>query len=90
MERNDSELIPFYVSKLNPNSQVYFYSKYLERIVDTEERKKSLVYAEYNGLDVLSLTKQVVENIRNIPCEVEGSLEFQVSIVRIEIFLKKF
>lgn len=83
MERNEAELIPFYISKLNPNIQVYFYSKYLEKIVDTNERKMSLVYAEHNGLDVLSITKQVVENIRNLPCEVEGSLDFQVSVPKI-------
>lgn len=85
MERNDAELIPFYVSKLNPGSQIYLYSQYLEKIIDTDERKASLTYAEQNGLDVLSITKQVVENIRNIPNEIDGSVNLQVNIFEVEI-----
>ncbi|XP_018573204.1 nuclear pore complex protein Nup107 [Anoplophora glabripennis] len=84
MGRNEAELIPFYVSKLNPGSQIYLYSQYLEKIIDTNERKSHLTYAEQNGLDVLSITKQVVENIRNIPNEIEGSVNLQQKITDLD------
>lgn len=71
----ETQLVAFYVSKLSLDNQIHLYAKYLESITDDEERKGSLRYAEDSGLDVLAITKQVVENIRNIPLEIESDLQ---------------
>lgn len=78
MEMKETNLIALYVSKVSLSNQNHLYAKYLEKIIDNEERKMSLVYAEDNGLDVLAITKQVVENIRNIPHEMEHDINLQV------------
>ncbi|CAH0555792.1 unnamed protein product [Brassicogethes aeneus] len=82
----ETQLIAYYVSKLSPSNQVQIYALYLENIVENEERKKALMYAEDSCLDVLSITKQVVENIRNKPHEVEGSGNLQHKITDIDTF----
>lgn len=56
------------------------YAKYLEKIIDQEERKSALMYAEDSGLNVTAITKQVVENVRNIPHETEETGNLQVFI----------
>lgn len=65
MQMNETQLVAYYVSKLNTTSQVYLYAQHLEQIIDHNERKEALDYADECGLDVLAVTKQIVENIRN-------------------------
>lgn len=79
MEMKETQLVAFYVSKLNRSSQVQLYAKYLEDITEIEERKSSLTYAEDSSLDVFAITKQVVENIRNIPHELDSDVNLQVN-----------
>lgn len=87
MEMKETQLVAFYVSKLNRSSQVHLYAKYLEDVVDDEERKISLKYAEDSGLEVLAITKQVMENIRNIPHEMDSCANLQVKYTLIK-FIK--
>lgn len=79
MEMKETQLVAFYVSKLSPSNQVHLYAKYLQNIVDDEERKSSLRFAEDSGLDVLATTKQVMENIRNVPYEMNADPILQVN-----------
>ncbi|CAH1154193.1 unnamed protein product [Phaedon cochleariae] len=84
MAMNETQMVAYYVSKLSPNNQVHLYAKYLENIIDEEERKTSLLYAEDSGLNVLAITKQVVENVRNIPHETEESGNLQHKITEVD------
>lgn len=77
---NETQLVAFYVSKLNSQSQVEIFASYLEHILENEPRKDALMHAEYNGLNIFATTKQVVENIRRKPHEVEACGELQVRI----------
>ncbi|KAJ8938224.1 hypothetical protein NQ318_007646 [Aromia moschata] len=86
MEANETQLIAYYIGKLNSNKQVNLYSEYLEKIVDNEERKSCLMYGESSGIDVLSVTKQIVENIRNLPYDIEPSGHLQPKITNIDIY----
>jgi len=74
---NETQLVAYYVSKLNTTSQVHFYAQHLESILEQEERKSALDYAEECGLDVLAVTKQIVENIRNRPEDVDHTGHLQ-------------
>lgn len=75
---NETQMVAYYVSKLSNASQIQLYAMYLESIVDPEERKTSLIYAENSGLNIFAITKQVVENIRSRPLEMEDSDNLQV------------
>lgn len=59
------DLVAMYVSSVPEGLQLELYSKFLEGIFGTEERKHCLDLAEEAGLDVPLITKLVVENIRN-------------------------
>lgn len=78
---NQTELVAFYVSKLCTESQIQLYASYLEKILNNDERKNALEQAEQQGLNVFAITKQVVENIRNHPHEVEQSGNLQVKFL---------
>ncbi|CAH1999739.1 unnamed protein product [Acanthoscelides obtectus] len=84
MDMNETQLVAFYVSKLNVRNQVLLYAKYLEAVHDTEDRKVSLEYAENSGLNIFAITKQVVENIRNIPHDVEESGNLQPKLTPVD------
>lgn len=79
MEMKETQLVAFYVSKLSRSNQVHIYAKYLENITKDEERKSALTYAEDSGLNILAITKQVMENIRNIPHELDANINLQVN-----------
>lgn len=85
MDMKQTQLVAYYVSKLNSNSQVLYYASYLEKIVENDERKEALIFAENSGLDVYAVTRKVVENIRNYPHELEESGNLQVKF----LFLNK-
>ncbi|KAK4875289.1 hypothetical protein RN001_011711 [Aquatica leii] len=76
-EMNDIRLIAFYSSKLGLYKRIFVYASYLERVLDNEQRKEALTYAEDCGMNVQCVAKQVVENIRNRPHEVStfGNLQ---------------
>lgn len=59
------DLVALYVANVPRSHQLVLYSRFLEGIFGTEERKHCLNLAEEVGLDVRSITKSVVENIRN-------------------------
>lgn len=65
MEMGETQLVTFYIGKLGSQNQVYLCASYFEEILDYEERKAALVFAEESGLNTEEITKQVVENIRN-------------------------
>ncbi|KAK7130211.1 hypothetical protein R3I93_019747 [Phoxinus phoxinus] len=58
------DLIAFYVSNLPSDSAVSQYAQFLEEVTETEQRKHCLDLATQAGLDVPSITKTVVETIR--------------------------
>uniref|UniRef100_A0A8C4Q5U9 Nuclear pore complex protein n=1 Tax=Eptatretus burgeri TaxID=7764 RepID=A0A8C4Q5U9_EPTBU len=57
-------LVAFYARHLPPEHAAVAYAAFLEGITETEERKLCLQLAEQAGLDVMAVTKLVVENIR--------------------------
>ncbi|KAL1509474.1 hypothetical protein ABEB36_004200 [Hypothenemus hampei] len=72
-----TQLVAFYVSKLSLGGQIYFYARHLEQITEHKERKEALNYAEECELDVLAITKRVVENVRMKPEEFDQTLGLQ-------------
>ncbi|XP_056604579.1 nuclear pore complex protein Nup107 [Triplophysa dalaica] len=58
------DLIAFYVSQLPADLAVLQYAQFLEEVTETEQRKHCLDLATQAGLDVASITKTVVETIR--------------------------
>lgn len=82
MERNEPQLVAYYTSTLSQHQQIRLYASFLENITDNEERKLALQYAQDAELNVKSITKQVVENIRNKPEDVkEFTASLQVRIL---------
>ncbi|XP_008546727.1 nuclear pore complex protein Nup107 [Microplitis demolitor] len=65
IEIGEPTLVAFYTAALPQEEQVNYYALYLERIRDTEMRKRCLSAAEDANLNVEAITKMVVENIRN-------------------------
>lgn len=64
IDKKQIGLVAFYVSKLPEELQVFTYSKFLSKIKDKAERKKCLSFAKDAGLDVESMTRSVVESMR--------------------------
>lgn len=75
---NETQLLAFYVSRINSQAQINLYAAHLESILDNEDRKIALMYAEDNGLNVYAITKLIVENVRRKPHELEPCGELQV------------
>lgn len=65
IEQKQIPLIASYVATLPVGLQVEWYAKFLEDIHDQSERQQCLQLAENSDLDIPSITKLVVENIRN-------------------------
>ncbi|KAK5644650.1 hypothetical protein RI129_005950 [Pyrocoelia pectoralis] len=85
-EMNETQLVAFYVSKLGIQKQVEVYASYLERILDDEERREALSFAEDCGLDAQAIAKQVVENIRSRPHEMSSLGNLQQKVTDIDLF----
>lgn len=81
MEMRETQLVTYYISKLNVQNQVHFCAMYFENITENEERKEALLCAEESGLNTMEITKQIVENIRNKPHDLEEVRGLQVSFV---------
>ncbi|KAF5305221.1 hypothetical protein FQR65_LT07760 [Abscondita terminalis] len=71
-DMNDVRLIAYYSSKLGSYKRILVYARYLERVLDNEERKEALAYAEDYGFNVHDVAKQVMENIKNRPHEISN------------------
>lgn len=78
-EMKETPSVTFYASKLNPQNQVHICASYFESITDNEAQKEALLYAEENGLNTMDITKQIVENVRNRPHDVDEVRDLQVS-----------
>jgi len=63
---NDPLLVAYYTSQLDKTSQVIIYSKFLEKIVLSEQRTRGLLAAEKFSLPVEEITKRIVETYRFI------------------------
>ncbi|XP_017770654.1 PREDICTED: nuclear pore complex protein Nup107 [Nicrophorus vespilloides] len=80
IEDRHTQLVAFYVNKLNDTMQVIIYSTYLETIINAEDRKEALNFAEESELNIHAITAKVVENIRgkNDP-EFDGNLQRKIT-----------
>ncbi|KAM4747248.1 nuclear pore complex protein Nup107 [Rhinophrynus dorsalis] len=58
------ELIAFYTSHLPQNLAISQYAAFLENVTEPDQRHQCLELAKEAGLDVATITKTVVENIR--------------------------
>ncbi|CAH2277846.1 nuclear pore complex Nup107 isoform X1 [Pelobates cultripes] len=58
------ELIAFYVSHLRHDLAISQYAAFLENVTEPDQRHQCLELAKEAGLDVASITKTVVENVR--------------------------
>ncbi|XP_025833875.1 nuclear pore complex protein Nup107-like [Agrilus planipennis] len=76
-ELKETQLIAYYVSKLDSNKQVDVYASYLEEITEDLDRREALKFGENCGLDTVKVTKQVVYNIRNKPHEISEGGDLQ-------------
>lgn len=63
---NDPTLVAYYTSQLEPTSQVIIYSKFLEKMVLSDQRTIGLMAAEKFSLPVDEITKRIVETYRYI------------------------
>jgi len=61
---NDPMLVAYYTSQLEQTSQVIIYSKFLEKMVLSEQRTSGLMAAEKFSLPVEEITKRIVETYR--------------------------
>ncbi|ENN75270.1 hypothetical protein D910_02376 [Dendroctonus ponderosae] len=80
MDMNETQLVAYYVSKLNTSNQVHLYAQHLENIIELQERQLALEYAEQCGLDVLAIAKQIVVNTRSKPEHVDEAGNLQKKI----------
>ncbi|XP_052370418.1 nuclear pore complex protein Nup107-like [Oncorhynchus keta] len=64
MREKHVDLIAFYVSHLPSDLATAQYALFLEEVTEAEQRQRCLELAREAGLDVASVTKMVVENIR--------------------------
>eukprot|EP00163_Fabomonas_tropica_P016504 TRINITY_DN2958_c0_g2_i6.p1 TRINITY_DN2958_c0_g2~~TRINITY_DN2958_c0_g2_i6.p1 ORF type:complete len:505 (+),score=123.46 TRINITY_DN2958_c0_g2_i6:1072-2586(+) len=58
------DIVALYVSRLPSDVQSTMYARFLEGITDSRERDQCLALARQAGLEVTSITKAVVSNIR--------------------------
>lgn len=78
IQLKQTQLIAFYISKLPRELQVQIYAKYLENVVDNDERAEALAFADACDLDVQTITVQIVDNIISRPHEVSDCGDLQV------------
>nr|CAD7409469.1 unnamed protein product [Timema cristinae] len=62
----EPQLVAYYVSTLPQEDQVALYAEFLQDISEPRERENCLLMAEDAGLDVETITRTVVENIRQV------------------------
>ncbi|XP_031573493.1 nuclear pore complex protein Nup107-like [Actinia tenebrosa] len=67
-------LVATYTATLPPELQIDTYAYFLEEIIDRKERQRCLELAESAGLDVQTITKTVVENIRGKDFKIDNDL----------------
>ncbi|XP_035671909.1 nuclear pore complex protein Nup107-like [Branchiostoma floridae] len=64
IDAGETQLVAFYTATLPLDRQVLLYAHFLERVEEHAERQMCLELAEEAGLDIPTITKTVVENIR--------------------------
>lgn len=64
MDKRNPHLVAYYVSLLPAEDQMILYSQFLQTITQHEERLVSLAEGEEAGLDIHTITRITVENIR--------------------------
>eukprot|EP00058_Branchiostoma_floridae_P018192 XP_002603681.1 hypothetical protein BRAFLDRAFT_235541 [Branchiostoma floridae] len=64
IDAGETQLVAFYTATLPLDRQVLLYAHFLERVEEHTERQMCLELAEEAGLDIPTITKTVVENIR--------------------------
>ncbi|XP_019626310.1 PREDICTED: nuclear pore complex protein Nup107-like [Branchiostoma belcheri] len=86
MEAGETQLVAFYTATLPLDRQVLLYAHFLERVEEHSQRQMCLELAEEAGLDIPTITKTVVENIRThdqgdfkVSAEVTAALEAATS-----------
>ncbi|XP_045478913.1 nuclear pore complex protein Nup107 [Harmonia axyridis] len=84
-EMGETRLVAFYLSKVNINLQTCLYAKCLQEILDNDERKEVLKFAEDFELDVFKITKKIVENVRNIPQEMESHVDLMNKLTETDL-----
>lgn len=67
---NCTELLAFYASKLGKRKQVLLYASHCEKILNINERREALRYADDNDLNVFLITQRIVESICNQPSDI--------------------
>jgi nuclear pore complex protein Nup107 len=70
-----NDLVPLYCSYLPHELQLKCYCNFLSGITEPKEQKKCLELAAQNGLDLTSITKGVVEKLRNMEIVEEGNIQ---------------
>lgn len=84
IKMGDSQLVAFYTAALPQELQIILYSQFLETIEKTADRKKCLEDATNAGLDIKTITKFTVENIRSIQSEFDEPKNFQEKITDLD------
>jgi nuclear pore complex protein Nup107 len=64
MQMREPHLVAHYVATLPQEDQVMLYAEFLTDITESGERELALAAAEDADLDIETITKTVVENIR--------------------------
>lgn len=59
-----SDLIAFYASHLPPDLAISQYATFLESVIETDQRKHCLELGREAGLDMATVTKTIVETVR--------------------------
>lgn len=57
-------LVAYYTSQLDQTHQIIIYSKFLEKMIMSEQRSNGLMAAEKFSLPVEEITKRIVETYR--------------------------
>ncbi|XP_077992386.1 nuclear pore complex protein Nup107-like [Glandiceps talaboti] len=77
IQDKNTNLVATYTATLPPAMQVTCYAKFLEGIHERDERQRCLQLAEDAGLDIPTITKTVVENIRTRD---DGDIQFETEL----------
>ncbi|XP_076103214.1 nuclear pore complex protein Nup107-like [Mytilus galloprovincialis] len=65
IQENNKSLVPHYIATLPPQLQILMCARFFEGITELGERQQCMELAREAGLDVQSIIKTVVENIRS-------------------------
>lgn len=75
IQDNNKFLVAHYIATLHPEAQVLWCAKFLEGVTGIDDRQQCLELSKEAGLDVPTITKTVVENIRS-----HGAVDFSANM----------